>query len=195
MANIITSVRIILAPTLFFFHGITNGFLIIYLICAVSDLLDGPIARKTNTAVLLGFVLDTTGDVLMYAGMMKVLIFSGAVPGWAIVWIADALIIHVASALIAGHRFGKLYFTHSIMSKLMGVAMFLIPFTFRFGIITEYMVAVCIISGISAVEALLIQLKTASADADIRSVFALTRKSEIFGTQIGDQTTGEKERE
>ena len=195
LANIITSVRIVLAPALFFFDTVTTGFLIIYLICALSDLLDGPVARKTNAEGILGSVLDTVGDFLMYLGMMKVLIVSGAVPGWAIFWIAGALIIHITSALIAGFRFGKFYFVHSLSGKLMGVAMFFVPFAFLIGIMTEHLIVTGIISSISAIEAVFIQLKTDSADMDVLSVLTLTGKHEISEAQIGDLTAGGKEYE
>ena len=157
--------------------------------------MDGPVARKTNAEGILGSVLDTVGDFLMYLGMMKVLIVSCAVPGWAIFWIAGALIIHITSALIAGFRFGKFYFVHSLSGKLMGVAMFFVPFAFLIGIMTEHLIVTGIISSISAIEAVFIQLKTDSADMDILSVLTLTGKHEISEAQIGDLTAGGKEYE
>lgn len=95
LANIITSVRIILSPLLFLSNELTGLFITVYLICATSDLLDGPIARRTNSTDTTGAILDTTGDFLMYTGMMKVMIVSRKIPLWSVKWLVATLIVHI----------------------------------------------------------------------------------------------------
>ena len=177
LANGITMVRIVLAPVLFFFHSITDAFIVIYLICAVSDFLDGPVARITHSSSHMGALLDTIGDFLMYGSMMKVMIASGAVPLWTILWLAGALLIHLAAAFICWHRFGRFYLNHALSSKLMGAAFFITPFSVRFGVDLFHLTITCIISSISAVEAVMIQLKANSAGTDILSLIGMLKRN------------------
>ena len=172
-ANLITSVRILLSPALFFLRGLTGSFFVIYLICAASDLLDGPIARMTKSTGLTGSMLDSIGDTLMYTGMMKVVLGAYGIPGWALVWLVAALVLHVVSALIALQRFGTFYFSHTVSGKLLGGAFFLTPFAFFHGLSALHVLLVCLIATYSAVEAIIVQAKTEHADSDVRSARAL----------------------
>lgn len=47
-----------------FFHMPSTPFYILYMICGLSDVLDGIIARKTNTASSFGARLDTIADFI-----------------------------------------------------------------------------------------------------------------------------------
>lgn len=105
-ANLISSVRVLLSPILFFFGELNALFFAVYMTCALSDLLDGPIARMTKNTGIAGSILDSVGDTLMYTGMMKVVLSNYGIPVWSIVWLAVALMLHIISALIAARRFG-----------------------------------------------------------------------------------------
>ncbi len=172
-ANMITSVRILLSPALFFFRGLTDSFFVIYLICAASDLLDGPVARMTKSTGFAGAMLDSIGDTLMYTGMLKVVLTGYGIPDWALVTLVAALALHVISAFIASHRFGSFYFAHTISSKLMGGAFFLTPFAFCLGLRSQHMFVICLVATYSAIEAIIVQTKMVRADSDVRSVGAL----------------------
>lgn len=172
-ANLITSVRVLLSPILFFFGDLTGAFFAIYMTCAFSDLLDGPIARMTKSTGIAGSILDTVGDTLMYTGMMKVVLSNYGIPVWSIVWIAAALALHIISALIAARRFGVFYFTHTLSSKLLGGMLFLTPFMFFNGMKRLHMLVISLIATYSAVEAIVVQVRTKIADSDVRSVYAL----------------------
>ena len=178
LANIITSVRIILSPLLFLSDELTGPFIIVYLICAASDLLDGSIARITNSTGTTGAILDTTGDILMYTGMMKVMIVSRKIPLWSVIWLAATLIVHIISAIIAVFRFGNMYFIHSASGKALGGAVFLIPFAFIIGTGSVYMALTCAVSTYSSIEAVVIQIRTKIPDADVWSWKILIRKNE-----------------
>ena len=49
MANIITCVRILCSIMLVFFPISSVHFFIIYMFCGLTDVMDGIVARKTNT--------------------------------------------------------------------------------------------------------------------------------------------------
>ena len=67
LANIITGVRIIGSIALLFFPVFSFGFYAIYLLCGFSDMIDGTIARKTNTVSEFGSKLDTAADLVFVA--------------------------------------------------------------------------------------------------------------------------------
>jgi len=50
--NIITLARIVLASSLLFVSPLGVAFVVIYLLCGFSDILDGYIARRTHTEAL-----------------------------------------------------------------------------------------------------------------------------------------------
>ena len=89
--NIITSVRIALLPFVYLFY-LTNFVpysqyiaIAIFLVAAVTDFLDGKIARKYNLVSNVGKMLDPIADkMLSYTGLFLIIV-TGIVPLWAAV--------------------------------------------------------------------------------------------------------------
>ena len=63
IANILTGCRILGSILLLFFPAFSVAFYIIYLFCGFSDMIDGTIARKTNSTSKYGSQLDTVADL------------------------------------------------------------------------------------------------------------------------------------
>jgi phosphatidylglycerophosphate synthase len=63
----ITSIRFVLAPFLLYFAFTKELFLftMLFYICAISDYIDGPIARRLNLTSELGSFLDNLADELL----------------------------------------------------------------------------------------------------------------------------------
>ena len=59
----------------------------------------------------------------------------------------------------------------------MGAAFFITPFSVRFGVDLFHLTITCIISSISAVEAVMIQLKANSAGTDILSLIGMLKRN------------------
>lgn len=101
MANIITYCRILCSISMMSFHMPSISFFLLYMICGLSDVLDGIIARKTNTASDFGARLDTIADFI-FATVLLIKILSGIdVPIWLWIWI-----IIIAGIKIANIIFG-----------------------------------------------------------------------------------------
>ena len=62
IANIITGFRILCSILLMFFPVFSAQFYITYLLCGVSDMVDGTVARKTNSISEFGARFDTVAD-------------------------------------------------------------------------------------------------------------------------------------
>ena len=90
LANIVSLSRVACAVVLFFCRDFSSLFLWVYVFCGFTDLIDGPIARKTGSASTLGASLDTVGAVLTYLALAKALFIKKLVPWWIFVWILSA---------------------------------------------------------------------------------------------------------
>ena len=87
--NILSMFRILLVPlfVLAYFtdaSGIKLGAVLIYAVAALSDILDGFIARKYKATSNLGKFLDPLGDKLMMISALICLAIDGIVPVWAV---------------------------------------------------------------------------------------------------------------
>lgn len=171
--NFISITRIIVSLMLLFVMPFSFIFYILYFICGISDILDGFIARKCDASSKLGQVLDSVGDfificVLLYA-CLPVITF----PLWIIGWIAFVAAIRVLSILIGFVKYHQLAFLHTYANKFTGIVLFLFPLLFwAFGKdITA--IVVCGIASISAMEEVLINLKSKTLNRDIKSIFAI----------------------
>ena len=72
IANIITGSRIVLSLPLLFIPLASAWFYALYLLCGLSDMVDGTVARKTNIASEFGAKLDTVSDfVFMTVALIK----------------------------------------------------------------------------------------------------------------------------
>lgn len=163
LANIISLSRVAGAIALFFFNDISTAFLIIYVLCGITDLIDGPIARKTNSTSPLGATLDTVGDVATYLALTKVLIIKKLVAGWILAWILSAGVLFGVGALISKRRFGKLYLPHTYLGKIFGGAVFVLPLAMQFMPGYVWMSVICSIATVHAFELLYVQLKNKTA--------------------------------
>lgn len=87
LPNILSSIRILMAPVfvLVYFAGVPNAHLwaaAVFLAAALTDFLDGFIARRYGCISNLGKVLDPAGDKLMTLSMVSCLAVDGIIPGW-----------------------------------------------------------------------------------------------------------------
>ena len=164
LANIVSSSRIVGAIALFFCNSISNVFLAIYILCGFTDLIDGPIARKTNSTSLLGATLDTVGDVATYLALTKILIMKKLVPGWILAWILSAGVVFGIATFISKHRFNKFYLPHTYLGKIFGGAVFVLPIAMQFMPGYVWMSVICSIATVNAFELIYVQSKNKDAD-------------------------------
>ena len=82
IANILTSCRIFGSILLLFFPAFSVDFYITYLLCGVSDMIDGTIARKTNSASKFGSQQDTIADFVFVVVSLIKMLPAIHIPGW-----------------------------------------------------------------------------------------------------------------
>ena len=63
-ANIITGFRIVFSILLLMFPAFSSGFYFMYLAGGITDMIDGAVARKTNSVSSFGSRLDSLADFI-----------------------------------------------------------------------------------------------------------------------------------
>ena len=67
MANVITGLRILVSAVLVFCPVFSQIFYVLYVTCGLSDMVDGIIARKTNSVSEFGSRFDSIADFVFVA--------------------------------------------------------------------------------------------------------------------------------
>ncbi len=177
LANIISFSRIIGAIALFFLNEISTSFLIIYVLCGFTDLIDGPVARKTNSSSTLGASLDTIGDVMTYLALTKILIKQKMVPSWILIWILSDGVLFGVCTLVSKFRFNKFYLPHTYLGKLFGATVFVLPLAIQVIPKEIWMAVICSIASIHAVELFCVQIKSPGAKDFVATAFHVEKNS------------------
>lgn len=152
MANIVTGVRLLLSVLMLFLPVPSPGFWAVYAAAGLSDMLDGPIARRTRTTSDFGARLDTLADMAFAVACMIRLLPVLDIPAWLWLWIgAIALIkgINLLSGLILQR---KLVAKHTLLNKVTGLALFLLPLTLPFADLRYTGSFVCALAALAAVQ-------------------------------------------
>ena len=132
IANILTGFRILGSILLLFFPAFSMAFYVTYLLCGFSDMIDGTIARKTNSESKLGSQLDTVADLVFVVSSSIKFLPNIRIPRWLWIWIGVIAVVKISNILwgyIAKKQFVSL---HTIMNKVTGFLLFLLPLTLSF---------------------------------------------------------------
>ena len=152
IANILTGCRILGSILLLFFPVFSAGFYIVYLLCGFSDMIDGTIARRTNSVSKLGSKIDTTADLVFVAVSLIKILPTMNIPEWLWIWCIVIAIIRIGN-IICGYVSEKQFISlHTIMNKATGLLLFLLPLTISFVELKYIAIAVCSIATISAIQ-------------------------------------------
>ncbi|MDO5132671.1 MAG: CDP-alcohol phosphatidyltransferase family protein [Eubacteriales bacterium] len=152
MANIITGFRILISIAMLFCPVFSPVFYMLYLIAGLSDMIDGTIARKMNTVSESGARFDTLADTVFVVVCMIKLLPVISMPAWLCGWIVMIALIKIIN-IISGYIVQKkLAAVHSVMNKVTGVLLFILPLTLSFVPLKYSAVAVCAIATFAAVQ-------------------------------------------
>ncbi len=173
--NVLTCIRIAGAAALAFVVPLTLPFYILYIACGLTDVLDGTIARATNSQSATGAVLDSVADLLFYAVVLLRLVpvFWKVVarPVWYAAFTVVALrAMSYAIAALRFHRFASL---HTYANKLTSAAVFCIPLLFQKLPANAVCSVTCAIAAFAAVEELLIHLTSPTYLPERKTLFPL----------------------
>ena len=128
-ANLITGTRILCSVALLFCPAFSLPFFVLYLAAGLTDMIDGPVARKNGTVSEFGAKLDTTADFLFVAACLIKLLPLIPFSLWLWLWIGGIALIKAVN-LLSGYIVQKRFVTmHTVMNKTTGILLFVLPLT------------------------------------------------------------------
>ena len=152
IANVITGCRILLSFLLLVFDAFSTGFYITYILCGFSDMIDGSIARKTNTISEFGAKFDTVADLVFVSVSMIKLLPTIYVPKWLLGWIVAIGVIKIFN-IIWGYIYNKKFISlHTRMNKIAGLLLFVLPLILSYIELRYSSIAVCSIATVSSIQ-------------------------------------------
>jgi CDP-diacylglycerol--glycerol-3-phosphate 3-phosphatidyltransferase len=148
-------------------------FVFIFLLCGITDILDGFLARKLQLQSAFGARLDSLADLLLFGAMLvSVLITAGEAMKDFYPFLAVIVGIRLLNLLIAGIKYHCFLILHTWGNKLTGI----LAYAFVcFYVILKWdgiLYTVLTIAALSAAEELLIHLSSKHPpDPDRRGLF------------------------
>ena len=115
-------------------------------------MIDGTIARRTNTVSGFGARFDTAADFVFVVVCMIKLLPVINMQIWLCVWIVIIALIKTVN-IISGYIVQKkLVAVHSVMNKVTGVLLFILPLTLSIIPLTYSAIPVCAVATFAAVQ-------------------------------------------
>ena len=175
LPNILTLFRIFGAAALLFLAPLEPPFLAVYFLCGVSDILDGFLARRWTVFSHTGALLDSIADFILVSVLLYVFIPYYNWPSWILIWIASIALVRIAALIVCRIRFRKFAFLHTVPNKATGAALLCFPFLLWMFGLNPTAILLCVLSSISALEELTIQIVSAHLNRDIISILHINK--------------------
>jgi len=167
--NTLSTLRIVLAVVLLFLPPLSRQFFIVYIVCGLSDIADGIIARRFNVTSALGSKLDSIGDVLLTLIVLYIILPIIELPAWLLVWIFLIIVLRFVSVGVAIYRYHKPSLLHTILNRAVAMALFLFPFSLLFLQTLSIPIILTIVASVAAIEELLIMVQAPTLDPNVKS--------------------------
>ena len=179
ISNTLTVSRIVLSFCLLLFKPLTPLFLLLYLCCGLTDVLDGFLARKMQTVSTFGARLDSIADACFLLVVIVQLVPIIKLSKKLIIWIILIALIRLFSMVVSVCKFHSLTLLHTYANKCTGLLLFFVPLFLVFMDIKWIAITVCTVATLSAAEELMIHLLSEKWNADIRGIADLFFKRSI----------------
>lgn len=152
IANIITGFRIVFSIALLFFPPLSSAFYVLYAAAGLTDMIDGTVARKTNSVSDFGAKLDAIADYIFAAVCLIKLIPVLDIPAWLWIWIGVIALIKVINMISSYVTQKKWIAPHTVMNKVTGALCFLLPLTLSFIDLKYSAIFVCAVATFAAIQ-------------------------------------------
>lgn len=152
IANIITGSRIVFSIALLFIQPFSPMFYVLYAVAGLTDMIDGTVARKTNTVSAFGARLDTIADFVFVTVCLFKLLPILDIPVWLWIWIAVIALIKVINIISGAIMFKRMIVLHTVMNKITGALCFLLPLTLSLIDLKYGTIVVCTAATFAAIQ-------------------------------------------
>ena len=152
IANIITFCRILGSMGLLFCPVFSACFYGLYLFCGLTDMVDGTIARQTGAASTFGARLDSVADFLFVAVSFGKLLPVIRLPVWIWVWAGSIAVVKLVNLVRGFLRRKQIPSLHTVLNKVSGLCLFLLPLTVAFVELRYTAPAACAVATVAAIQ-------------------------------------------
>lgn len=154
-------------------------FSICYLMCGLTDVLDGFIARKYHLQTTLGSKLDSLGDFVFFVIVLFLYFKTRSYPAWIIYGIVIVASIRFFHLILTKVKFAQWGMLHTLSNKMTGFALFFLCFAvFTFGDVPEYVwVVTFLLALFSSIEETIIVWCSSSYEPDPKGFFTVSHRS------------------
>ena len=132
MANIITGIRILCSIILLFYPVFSPAFYVFYITAGISDMIDGAVARKRGTVSKFGSKFDTVADLVFFLVCLIKILPAVQLPVPIIIWTIVIALIKAVNLIMGYVKRKEFPALHTLMNKLTGILLFLLPLTLSF---------------------------------------------------------------
>ena len=131
LPNILSLLRMVGSVALLLCDVVGTTFWALYIVCGISDIADGWLARKLKCATRTGALLDSMADICFVACCAWKLLPILELPQWLWLWAGVIVAIKVVNQVSAVVMYGRCYFPHTLANKVTGFLLFIaVPMTF-----------------------------------------------------------------
>lgn len=142
------------------------------ILCGLSDILDGYLARKFKLSSNLGAKIDTIADLIVFFIIIYLIIrlMNPYMIGQYLVYIFIILILRAISVLVVYIKYREFAFLHTILNKIAGLTIYISTIIFFMsGVENIYFIPIGI-SMIASIEEIMINLIKNKLNRDIKSI-------------------------
>ena len=151
MANIITCCRILFSVFLLWTSPFSFLFYVWYLMAGLTDMMDGIVARKTNTVSHFGSKLDTFADFIFFIICFLKIYPCLQFTNWIWVWILMIFFMKILNIVYGYILYKEIIAVHSLFNKLTGFLLFIIPLTVSVINVEYSVIFLCILASIAVI--------------------------------------------
>lgn len=136
--NIISLSRAVAAFGLLFPSVFSAPFWVLYLWCGISDMIDGPLARRLNSESRTGAAIDSIADFVFVVIACVRIIPALVIPLWFWLIIGIIAVLQLARMCFLYFRKGGWNGLHDRANKIIGLTLYLAPLAFYLADITLF---------------------------------------------------------
>lgn len=148
IANILTGLRMFCSLILLFLPVPSIFFYIVYMFCGFTDMIDGTIAKRTGSTSTFGSKFDTAADAVFTSAALIRFLPILEISNLFWIWISAIGLLKISNILFGLRR--NCVCPHTVMNKITGFLLFLLPFTFDFIVIS--LSISCLVASAAAIQ-------------------------------------------
>ena len=171
LANIITASRFVFAGLILWPEVFSTLFWVWYLCGGLSDLLDGPVARKLHQKSAFGAKLDSAADLVFIVCTAIAVLPHVAFPVWALILIGVIVTVRLTSYAIGWLKFRTYTAIHTWLNKATGILLFLFPVQLWLLGVDVACIVTCGVALPAAIEELILIIRSKELERDRKSLF------------------------